>query len=209
MLLALLSREHHTSSDRGRAASTLAASSTDAARSGSEGDSSSTEAANAAPARPAQQPSARGSTGIRPTEAEPDANAAVLASVLARLRAEQDRAQAMQQSSAALSDPVQSPPATAQPPAESTPSTSGRFWPYTTPAGTRWDLRCTWDECLLSIDLCAGQTAAVQTAPQFGGLDRDGMDERVDYVKGNIEQAYGARASLYRFTRDGRVFPIR
>jgi hypothetical protein len=146
-------------------------------------------------------------TGTAPGGAEADANAAALASVLARLRAEQDRAQATQQEPVALSEPPQTPVA-AQLPTESTPPASRPFWPYTTPAGTRWDLRCAWSGCLLSIDLGSGQIANVQAAPQFGSLERVAMDERVDYVRGVIQQVYGAQVGLYRFTRDGRVFPI-
>ena len=182
VLLAVLSRGDHPAPDRGSAAPSAA----DAAV-------------------------ARGGGGGSLMQAEADANAAALAAVLARLRAEQDRAQAAQQEKATPSEPPQAPTA-AQPPAESTPPASRPSWPYTTLAGTRWDLRCAWDGCLLSIDLDAGQVATVQAAPQFGGLERGAMDERIDYVRGAIQaiqQAYGAQAGLYRFTRDGRVFPIR
>ncbi len=81
--------------------------------------------------------------------------------------------------------------------------------PNTTPSGTHWMLASGNGGMSLGIDLGGGAVAHVVVAPQFGRLDRAGMDERVDWLRTSILARWGAAAGTYIYRRDGNIFKTR
>ena len=58
----------------------------------------------------------------------------------------------------------------------------------------------------VSIDLGGGQVVHVVVAPQFGGLDRAGMEDRVNWLRHSILARWGTRPGTYIYRRDGSIF---
>ena len=98
------------------------------------------------------------------------------------------------------------PPVPLTPPDAGQPAPPGANLPNVTAAGTRWSLSGGNGGMTVSIDLGGGQVVHVVVAPQFGQLDRAGMEDRVNWLRQSILSRWGARSGTYIYRRDGSIF---